>query len=194
MVLDGYSWDLGTNAAVGIFGVANRTAACTNFILIAINSIASPKFAALYKQGDIEALGKMAQHSARLITLLALPVLILFLLAPERVMKLFGPQFSGDAIVLSILAVGQFVNVATGSVQVILVMCGYERLLRNVTVLCVIIQVVLSLVLVPLWGVVGAAVADASMKIFQNILAASLVRQILGVWTLPTFRGELVTK
>jgi O-antigen/teichoic acid export membrane protein len=184
----------GTSAAVGIFGVAHRTAALTNFVLIAVNSIAAPKFAALYQQRDMEALEKIAQSSAMLMTLIALPVLIIFLLVPAWIMKIFGPHFSDYAIVLPILAVGQFVNVATGSVQFILMMCGYERLMRDTTVLCAVLTVVFTLALVPLWGVIGAAVAATLVRIFQNVLITSLVRQRLGIWTLPTFRGGLVAK
>ena len=182
----------GTSAEVGIFGVANRTAALTNFVLIAFNSISAPKFAALYGQGNMKALEKLGKNCTTLMTLISMPILIVFLLVPAWIMKMFGPHFSDHAIVLSILAVGQFVNVATGSVQFILLMCGYERLIRNVTVICAILEVVLNLVLVPLWGVVGAAIASASIRIFQNLLIASLVSQRLGIWTLPTIRGRLV--
>lgn len=180
-----------SSADVGIFGVAQRLAALINFVLIAVNSIAAPKFAALYRQGDIQTLGRIAKNSATLMALMASPILGLALFAPRWLMGIFGPQFADGAVIFSVLAVGQFVNVATGSVQFILMMCGYERLLRNVAVVCAIITVGLNVLLIPLWGVIGAAVAMTIVKIFQNLLLTNLVKQRLGIWTLPTLKRSM---
>ena len=108
----------GTKSDVGIFNVAARTAQVTSFILIAVNSIAAPKFAELYNQGNKAALGRLARRSTWLMTLVASPVLLLFVLFPGRIMALFGKPFEGGAAVLGILSIGQFVNVVTGSVDI----------------------------------------------------------------------------
>lgn len=165
----------GTKADVGLFGVAYRTAMLTSFVLVAVNSIAAPKFAALYKQGDMESLGSMARNCAKLATALAAPALILFFLAPGWVMGLFGPQFLGGGAILAILAIGQFVNVATGSVGYLLIMSGNERLLRNSALVAGGTNLVLTAILIPRFGVVGAAVATAICLALQNLVASYLV-------------------
>jgi O-antigen/teichoic acid export membrane protein len=184
----------GTSADVGLFGVALRVAFLISFVLVAVNSVVSPKFAVLYNQGDMVALGQTARNSAKLMTLMAAPIFALFLIAPGWIMSIFGAQFSGGAAILSILALGQFVNVATGSVQQVLMMCGYEHLLRNVAIICAILMILLNLMLIPLLGVLGAALATASVMIFQNLLVASLVWRFLGIWTLPSFGRSLSVK
>ena len=174
-----------TSADVGIFGVASRTAMLTSFILVAVNSIAAPKFAALYQQGDIEALGSTARNSTKLMILMASPVLLLFISAPGRVMGIFGPQFSEGATVLAILAVGQSVNVATGSVGYLLMMSGNERLMRNIVASIAVMSILLNIALVPLAGALGAAIATAVCLSFMNLIAAFLVWSRLGIWTIP---------
>jgi O-antigen/teichoic acid export membrane protein len=104
---------LGTTTDVAIFGAANRTAALTSFVLLAVNSISAPKFAALHRAGDLATMGSIARKSARLMAILASPVLALFVLAPGPVLRLFGDEFVVGAPVLTILALGQFVNVVT---------------------------------------------------------------------------------
>jgi O-antigen/teichoic acid export membrane protein len=111
----------GSAREVGIFGIAARIPMTMTLFIVAVNTIAAPKFAALHEQGDIESLGRIARHSAWLMALMASPLMLLFLVAPGWVMGLFGPQFTDGAAALSILAVGQFINVATGSVGWLLI-------------------------------------------------------------------------
>jgi O-antigen/teichoic acid export membrane protein len=179
-----------SSADVGVFGVASRTAALTSFVLISINSIAAPKFAALHKQGDLLTLRRIARKSTKLMALLASPVLVSFLLFPSLVLSIFGAGFSSAATVLSILAVGQFVNVITGSVGFLLSMCGYERLLRNNLAVCAALNVALNMVLVPRHGAVGAAIATAVTLALQMLIATAMVWQKLGVVTIPFWYGR----
>ncbi len=175
----------GTASDVGVFNIAQRTALLTSFILIAVNSISAPKFAELHQRGDMQALEATAVGAARLMTLLALPVLAVFLLFPDWVLRLFGAEFAEGGTILSILALGQFVNVATGSVGYLLMMTGHEKLMRNNIIFCVAINLVLNLILVPRYGIMGAAVATSVTMASQNLVAAILVWRHLGIVTLP---------
>jgi O-antigen/teichoic acid export membrane protein len=181
---------LGSSADVGIYNSAYRTAMLTSFVLMAVNSISAPKFAALHQQGDLAALGRIARKSAILMALLASPILAAFILFPARVMGLFGEQFTSGAPVLSILAVGQFINVVTGSVGWILIMCGYERLMRNNIAMCAVISITLNLLLIPRLGVIGAAIATAATLALQMIIGAALVWKKLGLVTIPFWFGS----
>jgi len=56
----------GTSSDVGVFSVAHRTAFQISLILIAVNSIAAPKFAEFHKKGDAYSLAHTAQNSTKL--------------------------------------------------------------------------------------------------------------------------------
>ncbi|MFW6012084.1 MAG: oligosaccharide flippase family protein [bacterium] len=174
-----------TASEVGILEVANRTALLVSFILLAVNSIAGPKFAELYSSGDIDALVRTARRSALLSAAAALPLVLVFVTVPEAVLSLFGERFTAGASILVILTLGQLFNAGTGSVAVLLVMSGNERAMRNVTLASLLVGVILYLGLIPLWGMHGAAVACALTVAFQNLMAVLAVRRALGIWALP---------
>lgn len=186
------SW--ATTTDVGIFAVANRAAALTSFVLMGVNSISAPKFAALYEQGDLVTLGRIARNSAKLMALAAAPFLLVCLTFPAWIMGLFGAQFTAGGTVLAVLAAGQYVNVVTGSVGFLLMMCGYEAAYRNNFVLCTLVSLLLNGLLVPRLGVLGAAIATAVTLATQNVIAAILVWRKLGVMTIPfvTVRSRAV--
>lgn len=175
----------GTKAEVGIFGAAFRTAMLISFILVAVNSIVAHRFAAFCRSGDHAKLDLLARQSTKLLFVSSLPFLALFVLAPSYLMGFFGKDFTGGALVLSILAAGQFVNVATGSVGQLLVMSGNERLLRNNLFIAFVLNCVLNLALIPRYGMTGAAVATAVSISVQNIRASFIVWKTIKIRTLP---------
>lgn len=174
----------GTKEDVGLFSMASRTAMLTSLILISINSISAPKFAELYKKKNMDALGATARNTAKLITLIASPLLLLFLVAPQWVMGMFGEEFQKGGVLLSILAIGQFVNVATGSVGYLLMMSGNEKMMRNNVAFVAGMSIVLNAFFVPSYGPFGAVIATAVCLSSQNLIAAYMVNSRLGINTM----------
>ncbi len=175
----------GTNADVGIYSIALRTANLTSFVLLSVNSIVAPKFSELYSCGKLDELAETARKSTLLMLLIASPILFVFLLVPNHVMAIFGPGFKDSGYILSIISVGQFVNVATGSVAYLLVMTGREVLMRNNAVFMAVFAVILNLILVPLLGVLGAAIASAISMAMINLISLYLVWKSLKIITIP---------
>jgi O-antigen/teichoic acid export membrane protein len=173
-----------TSEEVAFFATAQRTAMLTSFVLFAVNAIAAPKFAAMYAKGDHDGLKRLAIISVRLMLLAAVPVLALMLFFPEWLMSFFGEEFRAASTALVILALGQFVNIATGSVGYLLSMTGLERKVRDNAFFSALIGVALGLVLIPSYGLLGASIATAVAIASQNLLGVYQVQKHLGFNTL----------
>ncbi len=171
--------------------VAQRTALLVSFILMAVNMVVAPRFAALHAAGDLPALRKMALTAVRLMALGATPVVAVMLVFPEFLMGLFGAGFTGGSPLLQVLALGQFVNVLTGSVGYLLSMSGHERDLRNTLLLVAPVSVAITFILVPLYGALGAAISTALAVGAQNLLAVYWVKRRLGFNTLAVWRSNV---
>ena len=180
-----------SSSEVGLYSAANRAAMLVGLVLIAANSIIAPKMATLYRQGDMEGLGRVTRHSALLLTMMALPVILIFLLAPRWVMSLFGAEFTDAWLMLVIMALGQLVNVMTGSVGFLLMMTGRERSYLSANLVALAICLVLSLALIPWLGGIGAAMAAAASLAIVNLLRVRFVWRDIGIMALPLFPGRL---
>ena len=175
------------SATVGVYGVATRIAALTAFILIAVNSVTAPRFAAMYAQEDHRGLERLAQKSAGWMLLAVLPIVLLLLLFPEWILALFGADFVGGASLLRVLALGQLVNVAMGSVGYLLMMTGHERLMRNNIIFTAFVNLAGNLFLIPLYGGMGAAVSTAFSLAIMNLISFWLVNKRLRINTMGYF-------
>lgn len=172
-------------AEVGAYAIAARIASLVAFFLVAANSVVAPRFAALHAAGRTAELDRLARRAARITALLALPAVLLFTLAPAPVLRLFGPGFPAAAPALTVLAVGQFVNVATGSVGYLLLMTGNERLMQHNMAAAAGLNIVLNAVLAPRYGALGAAWATTLSLACLNLTAAVMVYRRLAIWTVP---------
>ena len=170
-----------TPSEVALFTAAQRTAMLMIFVLTAINTVVAPKFAHLHKSQNHEQLASVAYYSARLLSVVSLPILIIMFVFPKEILALFGEEFDNAAIYLQILAVGQFVNAITGSVGYLLSMSGNEKDLRNSSIVSGLIVITLSLILVPLYGGLGAAISVAIAIAMQNLLAVHWVKKRLDI-------------
>jgi O-antigen/teichoic acid export membrane protein len=179
------------SATVGVYGVATRAASLTGFILIAINSVITPRFAVLYNEKKLDALERVTQLGAMWMLLIALPAILVLLLFSEQLLRLFGEGFVQGAPFLRILVVGQLINVSTGSVGYLLMMTGHERLMRNNIMLSALINLTGNFLLIPRFGAAGAAFSTAFSLAFMNLLSYYLVNKKLQINTLGYLKGIL---
>lgn len=170
---------------VAIYNAAAKTAMLVSFILYGFNSITAPKFAELYHQGNIDGLERTARFSARMTTLVAIPVLLIFIFFPAYVMGMFGVEFRLGETALVIMSLGQFVNVMTGSVGYLLIMSGHEKTMRNNVLLAGTVNVLLNLMLTPSLSWLGASIATAGSMVVANLAATWLVYRKLGLKVFP---------
>jgi O-antigen/teichoic acid export membrane protein len=167
---------------VALLTAAQRTAMLTSFVLMVVNMVVAPRYAKLWKEGNLERIRYLAKWSTRGMTAMVLPIVAVMIVWPEKVMGLFGNGFEEATVLLMILAVGQFVNVATGSVGYLLNMCGFEIVYRVIVSYSGVIAILLALFLSHFFGCLGAAYAIALGVIIQNLLAVVSVKRQLGFW------------
>jgi O-antigen/teichoic acid export membrane protein len=176
-------------ADVGIYTAAARTALLTRFLLLANSAVAAPRFAALHAAKDTEGVARLARRSTLLTTVSSVPLLLIFIVFPEPILSLFGPQFEAGAQALIILSIGQFVNAATGPVGYLLNMSGFHRIEGRIAVVGAVMTVGLCFALIPSWGIVGAAAANAIATAACNLLRVYFAKSRLGILMLPIPSG-----
>lgn len=165
------------------FVASQRVTVVSLLILTAVNLMYSPKFANLYNNGEFGALEDIAKRCTRFSSLFALPIFIVTVTFSEKLMAGFGEQFGQAWKVLVILALGHLFNACTGPVNFLLAMTGFEKDLRNIAFLTMIVIISSSVFFIPQYGAVGAAIATTLSLIFNNLAALILVKRRLGFFT-----------
>lgn len=170
---------------VGLYRVAISSASLVAFGLNAVTMVAAPEFARLHRVGDTARLARVARHTAQLIFMLALPIALFFVFFGADFLGFaFGEEFRQAHLSLAILSLGQLVNGAFGSVGALLNMTGHERATARGVAWAAAINILLNCLLIPPFGLTGAAVATAIAMAVWNLLLWRSVAKKLGVSSL----------
>jgi O-antigen/teichoic acid export membrane protein len=166
---------------VGIYVLASTLSAFVPIILQSVNQIFAPVIADLHAQGRREVLQKLFQTLTKWVLGLTLPLAFVLILFARQLMRIFGPDFEAGWPVLVIGAAGQLVNCGVGSVGYLLLMSGNQRRLIRVQFAMAGISVLVNISLIPLLGMVGAALAAACVNVCGNLWNLHEVRKALQI-------------
>lgn len=173
-----------TEAEVGLYDSAFKMASMAAITLMAINAIQAPSFAEHHSKQETGKLKASVRRSGMLLFYTSLPISLFLFIFPEWILSFFGPGFPEAADCVRILVVGNFINAWTGSVGILLQMTGYHQQYNRIILYASLLSVVMNLVLVPILGIMGAAISSSATKALQNLAATVLVHRKLRINTL----------
>ena len=166
---------------VGVY----RAAAMTSLLLIifcnSFGTIFGPVIANLYNQNQHRQMEKLFETVTRWSFSLTLPIFLILCLTGEDLLRIFGEDFTEGWVPLVILGGGYLMVAATGSVHNMLVMSGHQYLKLRGDIILAISNIGMNILLIPRWGMIGAAVATAISIGGVHILRIFQVYRVLGV-------------
>ncbi len=140
------------------------------------NTVLIPQFARLYVQRDTRTLQRLVTTSTRLVFLWAFGVaMVILLFGEELLVWLVGEQFAGAYPPMVILAVGRLVAVATGPVMVMASMTHHEKDGARAMWLSGVLNILLNALLIPDYGITGAATATMTSLVLRNVYVSYLL-------------------
>ncbi len=171
-------------AEVAIYGAASRLVALVAMSLVIVNAVIPPIIAELYSQNKRAELEKLLRTTASVAGIPTLGVLVLFIFQGDHLLALvYGEYYAEGGLILTILSVGQLVNVFTGSCGITLTMTGNQTTMMMITLVIGAFTVALALALGSQYGAIGVAVAAASGWTLQNIAMLVGAKIKTGMWT-----------
>jgi len=154
---------------VGMYHPIDRTAGLVRMILFAFAGIFAPIFSEHYFKKNILGMKESYQSSSKYILTFSLPVFIFLFVFANPMLLLFGSEFQ-NAVALKILLTGIFIQTIFGLGSSTLSMSGNTKFnLFNVSI-ALILNISLNYILIPQYGIVGAALATAIALFILSIL------------------------
>jgi O-antigen/teichoic acid export membrane protein len=176
-----------TNENVGIYNIALKISTLSIFFLQAISSILAPKIAKAYAEDDTEGFNKIVKFSTKINFYLSVSLIAIIIIFRKFLLNLFGEQFVEGEMILFILCIGQVINAFTGPVGVIMQMIGQQKVFRNIVVIALILNIILTFNLIPIYGGIGAAISTSISLFVWNISSTVYLRMRLGIKSHFTF-------
>jgi O-antigen/teichoic acid export membrane protein len=170
-----------TDTEVGVYSAALRAGQVLVLFLTSVSLMFSPFVADLHNRGESQRLDRLFKALTRWTLAATIPVFLVLTVAPDEVLRIFGSDFAGGRSALLILLLGQFVNVATGSVGFVLIMVGRTGWDLAVYAASLALNLALAFWLCPEYGMVGAAIANAVTFALSKWARLALVHRFVGI-------------
>ncbi|MGB3610964.1 MAG: flippase [Cellvibrio sp.] len=169
---------LSTAEEVGIYKVISQMGMLVIFGQQMVRGVISPEISRYWTQKELERLEHLARLSGMVSFTIALIVSIAFLLGGRLLLEiLFGAEYAVGFLAMIILCLGQLINASFGSLGNILSMTGNANASLWALSASIIINCLLNALLIPLWGLEGAACATTISIVFWNIMLWRVVRK-----------------
>lgn len=169
---------------VGIYNVAYKVGSVGFLVIVSVSTIITPKMAELYGKGVLSELKKLTHNATRLVAALSIPIVLTLIIFSKYILSFFGEEVVAGNTTLIIVSLGVLFSAMVGNVDQILNMTNNQNILRNITVICFFVNVILSYFLIPLYGINGAATASLITNILINFLCVYYIKKRLGFYTL----------
>mgnify|MGYP002762586771 CR=1 FL=1 len=162
----GYFMD---DATVGFYNAAYPTALLIVLPAQAISSLALSSFSELGAKGHGQV--KALKTTTRWVFSMSFPAFLIMALFSDQMMHLlFGKQYAVTGTALTILAFGNLIGTTTGQTGAYLKSNNRTKIIAYNSTINLMLNMALNLVLIPLIGMVGAAIATAVSSVLMNIL------------------------
>ncbi|MGB6129572.1 MAG: oligosaccharide flippase family protein [Psychrilyobacter sp.] len=155
---------------VAIYKASYQFGAVSNIAATAINILFVPMIAELYYNNNFIELKKKYSETTKYMIIINLYIFGIILNFSNEIMTLMGKEFIIGANALIIISLGQIINSAVGSVAELNTMTGNQKaVLISGLVVCS-SNILLNFILIPSFGIVGAAIASMISLILRNLI------------------------
>ncbi|HAZ0555838.1 MATE family efflux transporter [Enterobacter hormaechei] len=171
-----------TKADIAGFIVSQRISTLLGFFVLAVSGVVSSQISRAYSIKDFSSVQKYAYQSFIFSASLGLPVGIGLIFFAKEFLSVFGSDFIHFYVVLVILVISQMINCLTGACDIVLMFIDGEKEHKRNVIIGTFIAISLSLILIPFYSAIGAAVAATVSAVIVNILDVMSIKQKAGFW------------
>ncbi|MCX6465547.1 MAG: oligosaccharide flippase family protein [Pseudonocardiales bacterium] len=177
-------------AEAAVYTAATRFLVFGQLAAQAVSAAVEHRISERIARGDLDGARRLYQAATGWVVLLAWPAYLLFATFAEPMLLLFGPEYVQGSGVTVLMAVVMLLATGCGMVDTVLNMAGRTLWTFYNAVAALGVNVVLNLLLIPGWGIVGAAVAWAAAIAVGNLVP--LAQLYVSLRLHPFGRGTLV--
>ncbi len=168
-------------AEVAVYYAATKTLVMISFVYFAVAAASAHRFSQYHVAGETEKLGRFVADTIRWTFWPSLALAIGLLIVGKPLLSLFGPGFSEGYPLIFVLVIGLLARSSVGPSERLLNMVGQQTACAMIYACAFATNLVLCLVLIPRFGLIGAAASTATAVVTESTLLFVVTKRRLGL-------------
>lgn len=175
---------LQSTETVAVYRIASQVVALALLAQVAVNAVLSPRLAALHATDGHDRMQGLAVRGSRIAFAATLVFAGLLAITGEAgFVRLLGADYAMSYPLAIVLSVGTALNAVFGGTTMLLNMTNREKISSTYALSAALANIALNLVLIPLFGGMGAALATVVTTAAMHGMAWRRLRRDLGLRT-----------
>ncbi len=170
---------LSSTRDAAIYAAVSRLLLLGAYTLQAIGLAVASQFSELIATGELGRVERLYRVSTWWMMAVSWPLYTLYLAFAPVLMSVFGPAYVDGQWALVILALAGLFNLGTGNVTLLLLMTGHSVLNLANSAVVLAVNVGLDLLLIPAYGINGAALGWALSIVAVNVAGLLELRRLI---------------
>lgn len=160
---------------VAVYFAAVKILALVHFVNFAVRAGAAQRFSALVHSGDMAGLGRFARQTVHWMFWPSVFMAAIMIGLGDILLLLFGGEYVGGHQLMIVLTLGIVARAAAGPCESVLTMSGHEKVCAVAYGGALAANMVLNFLLIPHFGLMGAAIATAAAMVIEAVGLSLLV-------------------
>jgi len=170
-----------TSVDVAVYSVASKIVNLVLLGLVSANLLIAPKLPKLYAENKLDKIHSTIRENNIVVAILTVIPITFLIVFTSEILNLFGSDYIAGTDILTILLVGQMVNVFCGPVLLTAVLTGQQKNAALIVLFVCALEWLLCVLLIPYYGSEGAAFANVTAYIVMNVALAFIVFKRIGI-------------
>lgn len=172
---------LAGDAAVGWYSIPYKITYAFQFIPLALVAALYPRFSEYYEHNR-EKLAFLFQEGIKYLLIIVCPIAVgISVLARDIVLQVYSPEYLPSILPLQILMAGLIFSFISFPIGAFLNACNHQKTQTAIVALVLGVNIFLNLILIPIYGIVGAAVAALVGNILLTVLGYIVAPRITAI-------------
>ncbi|WP_434037250.1 MATE family efflux transporter [Formosa sp. 4Alg 33] len=165
-------------AELAYYAIAIKLTVLITVVLTSINTVIAPEISKSYFENNFVNLKEVIYKSSRINFIFTIPLLLILVVFSDFILNMFGENYVVAKVALIVLCVGQFVSSYCGSVGLYLNMTGKQKQFFLLLLISLALNFLLNFILIPKYGINGAAISSSFSLIFWNIVGLIYIYKV----------------
>lgn len=168
---------------VAVYFAASRTLALVHFVYFAVRAASAHRFAGFIHNHDPAGLARYTEQATHWTFWPSLAAGAGLLLIAPLLLSLFGSGFESGYELIALLLIGVLARASVGPADALLTMTGHQNICAGIYAGTFLLNILFNLMLIPLLGLAGAAIATSLAILFEATALAAAAKRKLGITT-----------
>ncbi|MBI5227901.1 flippase [Candidatus Micrarchaeota archaeon] len=177
---------------VAVYSIATTFAGVLSIFPASIGSIFLPLMSRLAAKNDLSKMRSMMETANRWVLLITIPVAVMFIgFSSQMLGQFYGPSYAGGGEVMAIFTLGLLISALAYVVSIAFAAIRMIKLEFKITVVVAIVNVLFNFLLIPIYGMIGSAVASVIGFLVMVVLFSYYGKKTFG-FTFPYESYKLI--